>query len=103
MKFTLSDWTNRLGSRFVIYGYLIYFCITIGSLLPSVHSDYCYIDELTLMAEAKRVLIGQYQHRDFFSFYGPGNFYLVALVWRLLGTSAYPPIKLLTFITITLT
>jgi hypothetical protein len=88
--------------RFVIYGYLIYFFTAFLLLLPYVKSDYCHVDELLLLAESKRVLMGEHQHRDFFSFYGGANFYLIALIWRVIGSISHSSIKLTTFIIITL-
>ncbi|MEW6735620.1 MAG: hypothetical protein AB1489_30290, partial [Acidobacteriota bacterium] len=94
---------NWLGKRIIIYGYCSYFLFTLIALLPYVNSDYCYVDEATLMVDARRLLAGEYHHRDFFGYWGSGNLYLIALVWRCLGQVSYPPIKLLTFITITFT
>src|SRR5205807_507986 len=71
--------------------------VSLASLLPYAYAHYCHFDEMMLLAEAKRVYFGEQQHRDFFSFYGGGNFYLIALLWRLLGEIAYEPVRLLNF------
>src|SRR5262249_19232134 len=84
------------------YGYIAYFVLLFFMFLPYLKSDLCYIDELKFLAESKRILLfGQYQHRDFFEFEGIGNFFLVTLIWRLLGRTDYQSIKLVTFLTIT--
>ncbi|HEV2492785.1 MAG TPA: hypothetical protein VG204_06890 [Terriglobia bacterium] len=44
-------------------------------------------DEGIVLAGAQRVLLGQVPYRDFFSFYTPGSYYLVALLFRLFGSS----------------
>lgn len=44
-------------------------------------------DEGILLQGAERVLHGQLPYRDFFTFYTPGSFYLLALVFRVLGDS----------------
>lgn len=91
----------KLG-RASIYGYLAYFTLLFFSFLPYVATDLCYIDELTYLAEAKRTLLyGDHEHRDFFSFHGGLNFYVVALMWKLLGRVDHQSVKLLTFIAIT--
>lgn len=44
-------------------------------------------DEGIVLQGAERILRGEIPYRDFFSFYTPGSFYLIALVFRLLGDS----------------
>ena len=44
-------------------------------------------DEGIVLAGAERVLRGEVPYRDFFSFYTPGSFYLVALLFRVFGDS----------------
>src|ERR1700738_3287877 len=44
-------------------------------------------DEGIVLTGAERILRGQVPYRDFFSFYTPGSFYLVALVFRTVGDS----------------
>jgi hypothetical protein len=93
-----SQWRDRL----TVYGYLAYFLLTIALLLPYVNSYYGHVDEMLLLADAKRVLMGEHQHRDFFSFYGGANFYLVVLIWKIIGGVSVSAIKLATFIATTL-
>ena len=45
------------------------------------------LDEGIVLQGAERVLRGQIPYRDFFTFYTPGSFYLVALVFRIFGDS----------------
>ncbi|MEW6733231.1 MAG: hypothetical protein AB1489_18025 [Acidobacteriota bacterium] len=84
------------------YFSLGYFSITLLSLLPYTWSDYCYVDELTLMVDSKRMLLGDQQYRDYLTHYGMGSVYLIALVWRITGIVSHIPIRLLTFLAITL-
>jgi hypothetical protein len=44
-------------------------------------------DEGIVLRGAERILQGQLPYRDFFSFYTPGSFYLVASLFRLFGDS----------------
>ncbi len=44
-------------------------------------------DEGIVLQGATRILAGQVPYRDFFSFYTPGSFYLVAAVFRVFGNS----------------
>jgi len=44
-------------------------------------------DEGIVLQGATRILDGQIPYRDFFSFYTPGSFYLVAALFRLFGNS----------------
>lgn len=44
-------------------------------------------DEGILLQGAQRILAGQVPYRDFFSFYTPGSYYELALVFRLFGSS----------------
>ncbi|MEW6731915.1 MAG: hypothetical protein AB1489_11370 [Acidobacteriota bacterium] len=86
--------------RRLVYGYLVYFVLLLVSFLPYLATDLCYIDESTLLAESKRILAGEHLHRDFFNFHGIGNYLMVVSLWRLLGSTDFQSIKLLTFIVI---
>src|SRR5215469_3955467 len=44
-------------------------------------------DEGIVLQGATRILDGQVPYRDFFSFYTPGSFYLVAALFRVFGNS----------------
>jgi len=44
-------------------------------------------DEGIVLQAAQRILAGQVPYRDFFSFYTPGSYYAVALVFRIFGSS----------------
>lgn len=55
-------------------------------------------DEGIVLAGAQRVLAGQVPYRDFFSFYTPGSYYLMALLFRLFGASMLVGRGLLLFI-----
>jgi 4-amino-4-deoxy-L-arabinose transferase-like glycosyltransferase len=44
-------------------------------------------DEGIVLAGAERILRGEVPYRDFFSFYTPGSFYLLALLFRVFGDS----------------
>jgi len=68
--------------------YIAVFAITHWYL--SYYRDMLYslsADEGYILYGAKRVLDGQIIYKDFFQFYPPGNFYLLALVYKLFGYS----------------
>src|SRR5258708_1161685 len=44
-------------------------------------------DEGIVLRGAERILAGQLPYRDFFTFYTPGSFYLVASLFRIFGDS----------------
>ena len=44
-------------------------------------------DEGTILQGAQRILQGQVLYRDFFSFYAPGSFYWMALLFKIFGSS----------------
>lgn len=44
-------------------------------------------DEGIILQGAQRVLDGQVPYRDFFSFFTPGSYYLIAMVFRIFGNS----------------
>jgi len=69
----LFPWLVFLGST----AYLLFFC-RYSALEP---------DEGIVLQGADRVLHGQIPYRDFFSFYTPGSYYLVALLFRVFGNS----------------
>src|ERR1041385_7062738 len=45
------------------------------------------LDEGIILQGAQRILDGQVLYRDFFSFFTPGSYYLLALVFRVFGAS----------------
>lgn len=54
----------------------------------SYYRNYLYglfADEGYIMYGAKRILEGQILYKDFFQFYPPGDFYLLALIFKLFG------------------
>ena len=64
----------------IFLGCLSYLCIflRVTSMEP---------DEGIVLQGATRVLAGQVPYRDFFSFYTPGSFYLIAGLFRIFGNS----------------
>src|SRR5258708_3713909 len=61
----------------VSLAYLLIFC-RYSSLEP---------DEGIVLTGAERILCGEVPYRDFFSFYTPGSFYLIAFLFRVFGDS----------------
>lgn len=71
---------DRAVALLVFLGCLSYLCIfrRFSSMEP---------DEGIVLQGATRVLAGQIPYRDFFSFYTPGSFYLMAGLFRIFGSS----------------
>src|SRR6266567_638527 len=75
-----SGFVERFTPLLVFVFSLTYLCafLRYSSLEP---------DEGILLQGAQRVLDGQVPYRDFFSFYTPGSFYLVAGLFKIFGDS----------------
>lgn len=71
---------DRAIAVLVFLGCLLYLCLfrRFTSMEP---------DEGIVLQGATRVLAGQIPYRDFFSFYTPGSFYLIAGLFRIFGNS----------------
>src|SRR6185437_10625882 len=63
------------------------FLACLGYLCLFLRYSSLELDEGIVLQGAERVLRGQIPYRDFFTFYTPGSFYLVALVFRIFGDS----------------
>jgi hypothetical protein len=53
------------------------------------HAPGAYLDEGLLVTYPAQILDGRLPYRDFFSFYGPADFFLLAGVFKVFGTSLY--------------
>src|SRR5437868_7387149 len=84
----LTKLTARSPAPAVLkFGYFTYFIFSFMTFLPYLRSNYAQLAEITMLAEARRVLQGEIPYRDFFSYIGFGNHYLIASIWRLCGIS----------------
>src|SRR5229473_3879527 len=66
---------------------LLVFLLSLGYLCAFVRYSSLEPDEGILLQGGQRILDGQIPYRDFFSFYTPGSFYLVAALFRVFGDS----------------
>src|SRR5216684_173765 len=75
---TLATFVDRVTPILVFLFSLAYLCafVRYSSLEP---------DEGILLQGGQRILEGQIPYRDFFSFYSPGSFYLVAAMYKVFG------------------
>jgi 4-amino-4-deoxy-L-arabinose transferase-like glycosyltransferase len=80
-----SEASERLYTESIIAVALFLFCIAYLSAFRGYSS--LEPDEGIVLAGAERILRGEVPYRDFFSFYTPGSFYLVALLFRVFGDS----------------
>ena len=84
----LGDWppSTRAGCVERVTPFLI-FLLSLAYLCAFLR--YCSLepDEGILLQGGQRILDGQIPYRDFFSFYTPGSFYLLAVVLRVFGDS----------------
>lgn len=71
-------WKDRLIFIFVlVFGILF--------LYGSIHISYNIYDEGIVVYGASRVLKGDIPYRDFWTMYAPGQFYIIALLFRIFG------------------
>ena len=72
--------SDRFVPLLVLFSCFAYLCIFLrySTLEP---------DEGIVLQGAERILAGQVPYRDFFSFYTPGSFYLIAGLFRVFGDS----------------
>lgn len=82
---TDSEASSPMRSEFAIGIALFLFCV--AYLFAFRHYSSLEPDEGIVLAGADRILHGEVPYRDFFSFYTPGSFYLVALLFRVFGDS----------------
>src|SRR6266568_6076225 len=77
---TLATFVDRVTPILVFLFSLTYLCafVRYSSLEP---------DEGILLQGGLRILDGQIPYRDFFSFYTPGSFYLLAGAFKVFGDS----------------
>ena len=80
-----SEASSPMRSEFAIGIALFLFCV--AYLFAFRHYSSLEPDEGIVLAGAERILHGEVPYRDFFSFYTPGSFYLVALLFRVFGDS----------------
>lgn len=66
---------------------ILIFVISLLYLLWFVHYSAMDPDEGIVMQGAERILRGEVPYRDFFSFYTPGSYYLLAGMFRIFGDS----------------
>jgi len=66
---------------------LLLFLFSVVYLLIFLRYSALEPDEGIVLQGAERILRGQLPYRDFFSFYTPGSYYLVALLFRIFGDS----------------
>src|SRR5438874_4358909 len=72
------------GERFIP---MLLFVVSFTYLTAFRHYSSLEPDEGIVLQGAERILRGEVPYRDFFSFYTPGSFYLVAFLFRFAGDS----------------
>src|SRR5260370_34153395 len=80
-----SKLTGRTRTEYAIP--LLVFLLSVAYLCIFCRYTSLEPDEGIVLCGAERILRGEVPYRDFFSFYTPGSFYLVALVFRIFGDS----------------
>src|SRR5215467_14491074 len=66
---------------------LLIFALSVAYLCVFLRYSTIEPDEGIVLLGAERILHGQIPYRDFFSFYTPGSFYIVAFIFKLFGDS----------------
>jgi hypothetical protein len=72
------------GERFIS---ILLFVVSFTYLTAFRHYSSLEPDEGIVLQGAERILRGEVPYRDFFSFYTPGSFYLIAFLFRFIGDS----------------
>ncbi len=73
-------WLRELLTSFVVVFLLSLFALIVGmSLHPNAY------DEGIVLTGSMRVAAGQVPHRDFYSIYGPAQFYILAVLFKFFG------------------
>jgi hypothetical protein len=80
-----TEASTHTHTEFAIRIAVFLFCV--AYLSAFCHYSALEPDEGIVLAGAERILRGELPYRDFFSFYTPGSFYLVALLFRVFGDS----------------
>jgi len=83
----MSRMSDRRRNRAANLLCLLLFAITFVALLPGIRGPVNTYDEGIVTVGATRVMAGDVPYRDFWTVYGPGQFYALAAAFRLFGTS----------------
>ena len=79
---------NRLAvSLSSVFQVAVAFVLTTVVVLANTQRNLAIYDEGLILAGAMRLLHGDVVHRDFYSPYGPGQFAVVAMLFRMFGES----------------
>jgi hypothetical protein len=77
-------WTNRSAN---FWGSVSVFVVAFVALAVSVNREISLYDEGVILTAATRLMAGAIPHRDFYVPYGPGQFWVLAFLFKLLGPS----------------
>ncbi len=79
----------RIPEQFRSEGILTLVIFALSFLYLCLFRRYSWVDpdEGIILQGAQRILDGQLLYRDFFSFFTPGSYYFVALIFRIFGNS----------------
>src|SRR5882762_5180264 len=78
--------TNCSKLHHVTAGMLVALAIlSFGVLLLAMRRDLDMFDEGIILSNVMRVLDGEMIHRDFFTVYGPAQFYIIAGAFKVFG------------------
>src|SRR6266851_586157 len=79
--------TSTLGIFFERITPILVFLFSLAYLCAFVRYSSLEPDEGILLLGGQRILDGQIPYRDFFFFYTPGSFYLLAAMFKVFGDS----------------
>ncbi|MCX7796904.1 MAG: glycosyltransferase family 39 protein [bacterium] len=83
----MEERLNRILDSNILF--LLVLILSIGYLYGSIRIGYNIYDEGIVVYGADRILKGDIPYRDFWTMYAPGQFYAVALIFRLFGTNLF--------------
>ncbi|MGC9064508.1 MAG: hypothetical protein ACP5JL_07525 [bacterium] len=70
--------------------FLLILALSLFYLFTPIRIGYNIYDEGIVVYGANRVFNGEIPYRDFWTMYAPGQFYMVALLYRLFGIGLFP-------------
>ncbi len=83
----MEESLNRILDSKILF--LLVLILSIGYLYGNIRIGYNIYDEGIVVYGANRILKGDIPYRDFWTMYAPGQFYAIALLFKLFGTNLF--------------
>ena len=80
-----SEEKQESGSRELLTSFVVVFLLSLFALIVGMSLHPNAYDEGIVLTGSMRVAAGQVPHRDFYSIYGPAQFYILAVLFKFFG------------------